>query len=75
MLKDDFDYYTANQEKIVEGHIGKYVVIKHSAVLCYFKNEAEVFEYMKDNELGTFLVKKCQPPGTDVVTIYNNMVA
>ena len=75
MLKDDFEYYTANQEEIVKDHLGEYVVIKDITVVGYFKEEAQAFESMKSNELGTFLVKKCQQPGTDVVTYYNNRVA
>ena len=75
MLKDDFEYYTANQEEIVKDHLGEFVVIKDSAIIGYFKEEAQAFEHMKGNELGTFIVKKCQQPGTDVVTFYNNRVA
>jgi len=75
MLRDDFDYYTANQAEIVKGRLGEYVVIKDSAVMDYYSNEADAFEAMKGHELGTFMVKKCQTPGTDVVTYYNNRVA
>lgn len=75
MLKDDFEYYTANQEEIVKEHLGEFVVIKDSAVIGYFKEETEAFESMKNHKLGTFLVKKCQPPGADTVTYYNNRVA
>ena len=75
MLKDDFEYYTVNQGEIVKDHLDEYVVIKNSAVVGYFKEEAQAFESMKANELGTFLVKKCQQPGTDVVTYYSNRVA
>ena len=75
MLKDDFEYYTANQAEIIKEHLGEYVVVKNSKVIGYFKEEAAAFKAMKDNELGTFLVKKCQEPGTDTVTYYNNRVA
>ena len=74
MLKDDFDYYTAHQEEIVRDHIGDFVVIQDSSVKGYYKEEALAFESMKENELGTFIVKKCQEPGTDVVTYYNDRV-
>jgi len=75
MIKDDFDYYTANQNEIVMDHLGEFVVIKDSTVLGYYQEEAAAFEAMKGNELGTFIVKKCQTPGTDVVTYYNTQVA
>jgi hypothetical protein len=75
MLKDDFEYYTSNQEEIVKDHLEKYVVIKDLAVIGYFDTEPQAFESMKNYEIGTFLVKRCQQPGTDVVTYYNNTVA
>jgi hypothetical protein len=75
MIQDDFEYYTAHQEEIVKDHLGEFVVIKDSAVIGYFVEEAKAFETMKGNELETFIVKKCQAVGTDVVTYYNNRVA
>jgi hypothetical protein len=75
MIQDDFEYYTSHQEEIVRDHLGEFVVIKDSAVIGYFQEEAMAFESMKGNELETFIVKKCQSPGTDVVTYYNNRVA
>ena len=75
MLKDDFKYYTDNQEEIVKDHLGEFVVIKDSAVIGYFKEESKALKSMKDHELGTFLVKKCQELGSDIVTFYNNSVA
>jgi hypothetical protein len=74
MINDDFQYYTANQEEIVRDHLGEYVVIKDTTVLGYFKEEIEAFESMKNHELGTFIVKKCQQPGMDCVTFYNSRV-
>ena len=75
MVQDAFEYYTANQSEIVKNHLGEFVVIKGSSVLGYYREESAAFESMKGNELGTFIVKKCQEPGTDVVTYYNNRVA
>ena len=75
MIQDNFAYYTTNQEEIVKDHLGEFVVIKDSAVQGYYGYEANAFEAMKGNQLGTFIVKKCQSPGTDVITYYNNRVA
>ena len=75
MLIDDFKYYTDNQEEIVKDHLEEFVVIKDSAVVDYFKEESKAFESMKNYELGTFLIKKCQQPGTDIITFYNSRVA
>jgi len=75
MIKSDFEYYIANQEEIVKDHLGEFVVIKDSAIVGYYEKELKAFESMVGNELGSFIVKKCQQPGTDIVTYYNSRVA
>jgi hypothetical protein len=74
MLKDDFEYYTTHQDEIVGDHLDEFVVIKDFQVKGYYKDEITAFESMKSNELGTFMVKKCQIPGTDIVNYFNNSV-
>jgi hypothetical protein len=74
MVQDDFEYYATHQEEIVKDHLGEFVIIKDSTVIGYYKEEAKAFEAMKGNELETFIVKKCQALGTDVVTYYTNRV-
>jgi hypothetical protein len=74
MMKDDFKYYTDHQDEIVNGHINEFVVIKDCRILGYYKEEMDAFDAMKDHKLGTFMVKKCRPKGTDIVTYYNNQV-
>jgi hypothetical protein len=74
MIQQDFEYYTANQDNIVDGHLGEYVVVMDSQVLGYYAKEIEAFIAMKKHKLGTFIVKKCQLKGTDIVTYFNNQV-
>jgi len=75
MISDEFAYYDNNQEEIVHNHINEFVVIKDCQVCGYFKSEMDAFKSMVGNELGTFMVKRCQKPGTDVVEYFNNAVA
>ena len=75
MLEEDFEYYDAHQEEIVENNLGKWVVIKNLRVRGYFETEDAALEAMKHEELGTFLVKLCQNPGEDIVNYYNEAVA
>lgn len=75
MIQDDYQFYRSHQEEIVKDHLEEYVVIKDSSVLGYYKEESKAFKSMVGNELGTFIVKKCQLPGTDMVTYYNNLVS
>ena len=75
MINDDFIYYKTNQDKIVQGHLDEFVVIKNQQVCGYFKTEEDAFDSMINEELGTFMVKRCQKPGTDVIEYFNNAVA
>jgi len=75
MIKENFDYYVANQSEIVGNRLGEFVVIKDRSVAGYFAEEAAAFDSVKGSELETFIVKKCQAPGTDVVTFHNRQVA
>ena len=75
MVRDNFDYYMANQDEIVRNHLGEFVVIKDSAVAGYYKTDSAALKAMKGNELETFIIHKCEAPGTDVVMFYNNQVA
>ena len=75
MIQNEFTFYKANQDKIVQGHIDEFVVIKNQQILGYYKFEEDAFNSMVDEELGTFMVKRCQKPGTDVIEYFNNAVA
>jgi hypothetical protein len=74
MLSVDFEYYTAHQPEIVDGHIGEFVVIKNALVLGYYKDEMAAFTSMKAEVPGTFMVKKCKPQGEDIETYYGSQV-
>jgi hypothetical protein len=41
VLAVDFEYYTAHQPGIVDGHLGEFVVIKDARVLGYYKEEMD----------------------------------
>jgi len=74
MVHDEFTFYEANQGKIIQDHIDEFVVIKDRQIHGYYKSEEDAFDSMIGNELGTFMVKRCQEPGTDVVKYFNNAV-
>jgi non-ribosomal peptide synthetase component E (peptide arylation enzyme) len=74
MIHDEFEFYDANQAEIVNGHLGEFVVIKDLKVRGYYKTEEEALDSMLGEELGTFMVQRCQEPGTDIAHYYNNEV-
>ena len=61
-LKDEFDYYLANQDELVKKYRGKVVAIKNGKVLGAYSDEATaVAEVEKTEALGTFLVQRVEP--------------
>jgi hypothetical protein len=61
-LSQEFEFYLANQDKIVSEHNNKYVVIKDRRIIGVFDDELTAINQTKANhELGTFLVQKVEP--------------
>jgi hypothetical protein len=75
MIHDEFTFYEAHQNEIIQGHLDDFVVIKDRQVLGYYKTEEDAFDSMIGEELGTFMVKRCQKPGSDIIEYFNNAVA
>ena len=61
ILKKEFNYYLKHQDELVKKYNGKYIVIKGTNVLGFYDTELEAVQEMsKTEELGTFLVQKCE---------------
>lgn len=62
MLKQEFEYYLAHQNELVEKYNGKFIVIKNQTVVGVYDSEIEAYtESVKTMELGTFLIQECLP--------------
>lgn len=60
-LEKEFKYYIKNQDELVKKYKGKFIVIKEEKVLGAYNSEIEAVEKTsKVEELGTFLVQKCE---------------
>ena len=58
-LQNEFDYYLAHQEELVEQFDGKVIVLKDGKVLGAYEDEMEaVAETQKSHKLGTFLLQR-----------------
>lgn len=58
LLKREFEYYLANQESLVKGYSGKFIVIKAGKVIGSYDSQFEAYENTKkDHDLGTFLIQ------------------
>jgi len=75
-LEKEFKYYLDNQDKLVEKYNGKFIAIKNCEVIGVYDTELKAIEETsKKQELGTFLVQKCEP-GTDSYSqMYHSRIA
>lgn len=75
MLKDEFEWYLKNQKELAEKHNGKFLVIKDQKVIGVYDIELEaVEETSKKEELGTFLVQKCEPGDASFTQTFHTRV-
>lgn len=75
-MRKEFKYYIANQEQLAKEYNGKFIVIKNSQVIGAYDSELEAInETVKQYELGTFLVQKCEPGASSYTQMYHSRVA
>lgn len=76
MLKDEFEYFLKNQKEFAKKYNGKFIVIKGLKVIGVFDSELDAVEVTsKKEELGTFLVQKCEPGDASFTQTFNSRVA
>ena len=75
-LKKEFQYYLEHQDELVKKYNGKFIVIKDGKVLGAFASALEAVEKTAEqNELGTFLVQKCELGNASYTQTYHSRVS
>jgi sensor histidine kinase regulating citrate/malate metabolism len=75
-LEQEFKYYLDHQEELVKKYNGKFIVIKDRKVIRACDSELEaIAETVKEHDLGTFLVQKCEPGSAGYTQTYHSRVA
>lgn len=75
MLKTEFDYFLKNKNELVKKYDGKFIVIKNKKVIGVFDSElVAVEETSKNQEVGTFLVQKCEEGDDNVTQTFHSRV-
>ena len=76
MLKDELDFFIAQQGELVSQYLGKFLVIKGKEVIGVYDSALQAYlEAQKENPLGTFMIQPCQPgPEAYTVTISSHAV-
>jgi hypothetical protein len=72
MLKQELDFFIANQPTLASEYPGKVLVIKDQKVIGVYETELQAYvEAQKTNELGTFLIQPCES-GAEAYTVTIN---
>ncbi len=76
MLKEEFEFFLEHQEEFAEKYNGRFIVIKKQNVLGDYDTELEaVEETSKREEIGTFLVQKCERGDSSFTQSFNSRVS
>lgn len=76
MLKKEFEYFLAHQKEFVGKYEGKFLVIKGQKVLGSYDTEIQaVEETSKTEEIGTFLVQKCERGDSSFTQSFHSRVS
>jgi hypothetical protein len=74
-LENEFKYYLENQDELVKQYQGKFIVIKNRQIIGIYDGEIEAIrESVKNHQLGTFLVQKCEPGSAGYTQTYHSRV-
>jgi hypothetical protein len=74
-LEREFEYFLAHQDELVREYRGKFVVIKGEKVIGVCSSELEAVEKTsKQEELGTFLVQRCEPGNESYTQSFHSRV-
>lgn len=75
MLKEEFEFYLAHQEELVEKYRGKFIVIKNKKVIGEYDTEVDAYaKTVANEELGTFLIQECQPGNENYTQTFRTRV-
>jgi len=75
-LEKEFNYYLSHQDELAKLYKNKFIVIKNCQVIGVYDSEFEAInETMKQNELGTFLVQKCETDANSYMQMYHSRAA
>ena len=73
-LTAQFEYFIQHQDELVKQYDGKVLVIKDLQVVgAYDDHMKAYFEAVKQFELGTFMIQRCEPgPEAYTITLNSN---
>ena len=74
-LMDEFEFYLANQDDVVQRYNGKIIALKDRQLLGAYDSELEaITELQKTHELGTFLIQRVSPGNEAYTATFHSRV-
>lgn len=75
-LKNEFEWYLANQEALVKKYNGKILLIVGEEVKGAYSSTVEAYKKgMEQYEEGTFLIQRCSPGSVDYTQTFHSRVS
>lgn len=76
MLKDEFEYFLKHKKEFADKYNGKFLVIKNQKIIGVYGSELEAIqETSKTEEIGTFLVQKCEHGDSNITQTFHSRVS
>ena len=74
-LSEEFEFYLANQDDMVQRYNGKVIALKDHEVLGAYSSELEALaEVQRTHELGTFLIQRVSPGNEAYTATFHSRV-
>ncbi len=74
-LEQEFEYYLAHQDEILEKYNGKVITIKGNEILAVYDDDLKaVTEVQRRGELGTVLIQRVTPGESAYTYTFNSRV-
>ena len=72
-LKEEFEFYLANQDSMVEQYDGRVIVIKRCEVIGEYDSELDAFtKTVEHHERGTFMIQRVSAGSKDYTATFHS---
>ena len=76
VLEKEFNFFIAKQDELLKQYKGKFIVIKNCKVIGSYDDILNAIEKTsKHEQMGTFLVQKCEPGVESYTQMYHSRVS
>ena len=75
-LHQDFEYFLMHRDRIIDQHLGEFVVICDQKVVGYFSSQLQAIGKMRHTRaIGTFLIQRCESDEESYTQTFHSRVS